>query len=457
MYESDVIAVSIRADPALTCDHLRAVILIPKRRASSAADQLADFQFLDLARFPMSSPNETNPNSPRLATLEIAMAWVIILFASGRARLASQPADNPPEKANDEQQPQAPPVAAFPDGPDGGKYGFINRTGAVVIKPKYDWAGDFVDGHALVQLDGKLRLIDAKGNLRFTLPAGTKSAYGAREGMVWHCSEKENLWGLLDDNGRTILKPKYDDVRQFSDGMAAVNLGAKFRFPGRMIGGKWGFVDKKGNLIVPIKYEYVGDYSEGLGRVTDDAGSTFLDKSGRKVLSVGGITGSFREGVAPVREKSETRFVDRQGKSQFTVVGWAEEFHDGLSVVSREGQDPAHERPFYGYIDRQGKLAIPTQFVRAKDFSEGLAAVWPAKASNLFKDQTWGYVDKTGKYQIQPQFNEANSFHGGVAKVHVGGTYTEAMDARPYWAGGEWWLIDQSGRKLKRSWLESRP
>ncbi|MGL4375735.1 MAG: WG repeat-containing protein, partial [Microcoleaceae cyanobacterium] len=38
---------------------------------------------------------------------------------------------------------------------------------------------------------------------------------------------KNGKWGFIDKNGKVIVKPKYDEVRNFSEGLAAVKIGNK--------------------------------------------------------------------------------------------------------------------------------------------------------------------------------------------------------------------------------------
>ena len=47
-----------------------------------------------------------------------------------------------------------------------GKYGYINKSGEMVIKPQYDAATSFEDGIARVKYDGKWGSIDNKGTLK---------------------------------------------------------------------------------------------------------------------------------------------------------------------------------------------------------------------------------------------------------------------------------------------------
>ena len=49
---------------------------------------------------------------------------------------------------------------------------------------------------------------------------------------------------------------KYDAGRNFSEGLALVNLN-----------GKWGYVDKIGREVIPFKYDKAYDFSNGLARV----------------------------------------------------------------------------------------------------------------------------------------------------------------------------------------------
>jgi hypothetical protein len=52
----------------------------------------------------------------------------------------------------------------------GGKWGYIDRSGTVVIEPGFDEAAEFLDGLARVKVGGKPGYIDRTGN--FVWPAG---------------------------------------------------------------------------------------------------------------------------------------------------------------------------------------------------------------------------------------------------------------------------------------------
>src|SRR5258706_14890735 len=85
------------------------------------------------------------------------------------------------------------------------KWGFIDRTGKIVIPLQFASANDFHEGLALVTANHQTMFIDM--------------------------------------TGKTVFMPKFDIVNSFSEGLAAVNIGQK-RIPN--IGlisdpGKWGY------------------------------------------------------------------------------------------------------------------------------------------------------------------------------------------------------------------------
>jgi hypothetical protein len=77
----------------------------------------------------------------------------------------------------------------------------------------------------------------------------------------------------------------------------------------------------------------------------------------------------------------------------------------------------------WGFIDRDGALAIDYTFDQAYDFSEGLATV---KLGDAF-----AFINRNGTKVIQPNFEDARSFSEGLAAVK---------------AGGAWGYIEPSGR-----------
>lgn len=98
--------------------------------------------------------------------------------------------------------------------------------------------------------------------------------------------------------------------------------------------------------------------------------------------------------------------VARTRVAGYTVVS---SFHEGRAIVR------ATESRLYGYLDRDGRMAIPARFAEAQRFSEGLAAVRDS-ASRFY-----GYIDIRGELVIPATFEAAFPFSEGLAVVQVAG------------------------------------
>lgn len=99
---------------------------------------------------------------------------------------------------------------------DGKNRGYFNMlTGEIAFKPKYKHAWVFSDGLASVDDNGKIKFIDAKGNVVIDL--NIPYITGA-EGYVFHnghCvmhGNKRDKYGLIDKKGKWMLKAEYDAI-----------------------------------------------------------------------------------------------------------------------------------------------------------------------------------------------------------------------------------------------------
>ncbi len=268
------------------------------------------------------------------------------------------------------------------------KWGFIDRTGKIVVPLQFDSANDFHEGLALVTAKGKKFFIDAAGHM--------------------------------------TIASQFDLVHDFSESVAAVNIG-ETRIPNLGLisnPGKWGYIDKTGKLVIPLKFTHAEDFSEGLAGVTDGDRGGFIDHQGKFVFDAPlDVTLGFHEGMVGVLRKGTLTYLDRTGKKIATPADYgpkSNSFSEGLAPISLGGK--------WGFMDRTGRLSIAPQFEDAENFSEGLApvkvrrtdTVWcPADASGNRSGSTmmYGYVDKTGKLVIPAVFNSAEPFSEGVAAV----------------------------------------
>lgn len=129
-----------------------------------------------------------------------------------------------------------------------GKDGIIDAKGNIVVPFEYDWIGGFEDGVARAKKDGKYGLIDWDGNEIVT------NEVELENGLVK--GEKFGLWGCVDSDGNIVIPYEYEEIGEFRDGVAVVKKN-----------GKCGLIDAKGTIIALFEYEGIGEFVDGVANV----------------------------------------------------------------------------------------------------------------------------------------------------------------------------------------------
>jgi len=214
-------------------------------------------------------------------------------------------------------------------------------------------------------------------------------------------NQKKDKWGYVNETEKVVVKHKYDEAREFSEGVAAVMLKDKSGLE------KWGFIDNLGKEVIPLIYDGgVGDFSEGLARVKSNGKLGFIDKIGKEIIPLKyDATSLFSGGMAMVKQNGKVGFIDKTGKELIPIK------YDEIGNFSEEGLAKVKIGYNWGFIDKNGKEIIPVKYYSIGNFSkEGLAKV---KSGNY-----WGFIDKTGKEVIPANYDEIGDFSKeGLAKV----------------------------------------
>ena len=321
-----------------------------------------------------------------------------------------------------------PPVAGAPQPDDlfpvmdHDRAGFIDRTGRLIIPLCFDKAGDFSEGLARFERDGRWGYIDANGSVviepRF--PWAQEFSEGlARVQVSGESLGIDGRWGFIDKTGKVVILPDYKGTfgrernigsgsqeDAFHDGLAMIQVD-----------GKTGYIDQTGQVVIPPEFTSAYPFAEGLAAATTQSttgneGWGYIDKTGKWVIAPQfSRVSSFQEHLATVQSKTDCGYIDLMGayvlklpmpadeKDKADVCG---DFVEGLAWWKIGNK--------YGFIDRSGKVVIEPKFDIAFRFSEGLAAVRIGDNS--------GYIDKTGKLIIELEgIARAEDFHHGLAFV----------------------------------------
>ena len=263
----------------------------------------------------------------------------------------------------------------------------------------FDSMYSFHEGLAMVKKNGKYGYIDKSGNV--VIPLEFEDAEGFYEGLA--AVRIKGKWGFINKNGKVTIPCRYDEVSLFKDGTAPVLFYAKEKSPldlDSITKPHYGYIDKQGNFTsdIPTKgcavleiekyYQYQirnNVYSEGLMvDVNNSKKYGFIDIEGNVVIPYKYEDAEkFSEGLAAVKLNGKWGFIDRNDKVvipfKYAHPPLCDEFYfsEGLVAVGLpDSQDKTSFSRKVGFIDKQGNVVIPfKKYMSVCAFSEGYAEV----------------------------------------------------------------------------------
>lgn len=272
--------------------------------------------------------------------------------------------------------------------------GFIDESGVIVIKPQWDVVSHFSEGLAAVGIDQTKQAFQVFGR-----------TYYSSASHPWF------RWGFIDRSGQTVIANTFSDVSEFRDGIAAANTD-----PYKP---RYGFIDRTGKWTIDPSFEHANQFSEGLARVFVNGKYGYIDRSGKVVIKPRfSWARDFSEGLACVklsgdviepvgmsvtRHNGDYGFIDKTGKVHFKVGReGCESFSNGFARIDVNGRHRA--------IDKSEKFVFDPSIDVWSDFREGLAEVY------LPRNEI-GFIDTTGRVVIRASFGKADDFYRGLAEV----------------------------------------
>jgi len=342
-----------------------------------------------------------------------------------------------------------------------GKAGYIDRSGKVVIEPKFEFygnrGGEFRDGLMEIS-DGEGKYVDTTG--KRVIDEGFYLGRDFSEGLAVAMRKDGEKWGYIDRRGEFVISPRFEtyhegSVNSFSDGLAAIEVLNRY-----------GYINRSGDFVIRPTFLHGSDFHEGMARVVvdgpcryssdglcqevrtipegaaEDASAckyTFIDKSG-SIITGERYDGAmdFSEGFAPVRTREKWGFIDKKGRMAINPqFDKADRFSDGLALIQQNG--------LYGYIDHTGAIVITPRYKSASPFSEGLAVVGGRNGKET-EDDEYYYINKQGEQAIPEKFDLASHFFKGLAHVKIKSTTEKIIDF--LYAKGSYAYIDVTGKKV---------
>lgn len=340
----------------------------------------------------------------------------------------------------------------------GRTFGYVDKTGSVVIKPQFQFAQPFSEGLAAVSTgarnEAKWGFIDRTG--AFRIPAKFESVGPFRSnGLAIFSLDREV--GLMDKNGKEIVKPQYSYLYPLGENYIAgtnrnkvgiINPQGQWILPPDyfsiskieseqpsaaydLISGYYnsqadentkflkvckkdlfGIVSADGVIVIPAKYDEIVSFNNGVAGVKIDGKIGFVDTKGNIIISPTYDDATQFADLIAVEVGKKWKFIDKFGRAVSSPpidrvvndVG-GDWFADGLGPIIQGNK--------IGYINTRGELAIPAQFDVGFPFSKGYAAVWSG--------DRWHFIDTRGKFVPGYSFSFLTRPRGGKVVTAVPG------------------------------------
>lgn len=314
------------------------------------------------------------------------------------------------------------------------KYGYIDKTGKIVISPRFTDAGPFKEGLALVKESTLYGYINSTGQFvikpqfhyssfedaqkiiyPYTHPDSlvlspsrskpqtylTASSFSDGTALIYGEEDISSSCWFIDQSGASLFKRRFGYAGLFSEGLAPI-----------IDGDQYGYINKKGEQVITTTSPYLKEFSEGLAAVgftssetnSQDFAYGYIDTQGKIVIKPQfSSAGSFSKGYAFVHDKQtgQKGLIDRNGKLWLfplatQIIGG---YSDGLIPFQDQKTLKA------GFIDIQGTIIIPAEYAAVSEFNHGLARVVLPQHPKAMNKPTleWSYIDTTGKLIWSPK------------------------------------------------------
>lgn len=212
----------------------------------------------------------------------------------------------------------------------GDKIGLMDYNSNLILDYQFDTAGSFMDGLSCVRLGSRYAFVDGDGDV--FLPPVYTYAKDFHDGLT--IVGNEQGYSLINKKGHVVSNLSADEIRPFSEGMAAYRYN-----------GKYGYLGEYGHIpTMPCQFSSAEPFKNGIAVVSKGHLFGCIDKNGKEVIP-------FRYDAI---ERTEHGF-----------------------VVKRKGK--------FGVLDEKGKVLVPIQWDRIQIIDRSKARVYIGKESDIIQ------------------------------------------------------------------------
>jgi len=254
------------------------------------------------------------------------------------------------------------------------------------IKDLYTYfQGPYSEGLAYAHNGQKtmIHYLDKKGSEVFNISAkeGSKSVGG-----IISVKDKNDKYYLVNRTGKQINSKTWDEIGEFSDGLAVVKEN-----------NKWGFIDMLGNKVIDLKFDVASSFAKGAAIVKQDGKFFLINKKGEAInnnkYEAAGIPDN---GTFPVQQNNLAGLIDSKGN---VII----DFKYNSLLYMTEDRVWASKDGKWGLLDNKGKALTEFVYQGAYDFTNGYARV-------MLGDKV-GVVNKDGKLVVPAEYKSLGSIY----------------------------------------------
>ncbi|MBL7918255.1 MAG: WG repeat-containing protein [Bacteroidia bacterium] len=157
----------------------------------------------------------------------------------------------------------------------------------------------------------------------------------------------------------------------------------------------FGFVDTAGNFIIKPAYDEVSAFQEGLAIVHKGDSVFFINKENKNTLQkYFSDAQTFFNGLAPVKIKNDWFFIDRMGEIKSTAFEEINEVSENIYIVKKGN--------LYGAVNAFGEILIEPRYEQLGDFKNQIAYCQ--------LEGKYGFINLSG-YIHKPEFEWISEFN----------------------------------------------
>lgn len=220
--------------------------------------------------------------------------------------------------------------------------------------------------------------------------------------------EYSEKWGFIDSSLTYVIEPKYDQVKDFYNGLAAFKSSWN-----------WGYIDMDGSNKIPPKFDSAGDF------ISDYAIIGVRDGNEDKFTIINKLGKILKEPLFNTIAQIECDSINKATNWLVNYKGeWFSMNKNGeltLPIASASAADHPflvlHKFPngLYGFLSSNGELISDPKYSSVRYSPYGL---FPAATKDPYQNESrWGYLNQDLRFVVQPKYQSASEFKDGFAII----------------------------------------